>query len=174
MDIKGLESALIFFYDNRDDYKSFDTIFQHLNSIKSFTKIEVQLIIQKLVKDGYIIEEEQEIVHFQSPSSNTYTTKIYKWFITYDGILFVEAPISKYSGKPYEYFLDNQKRKERSARIENWPKKFWWLIAIGTFVIGGFADIGKEVLRRKILPESTQLIQPIQEKSDTSMSRKIQ
>jgi hypothetical protein len=167
MIVKDLEAALLYFYDNRDDYKPFNTIFNYLNTIKPFTKIEVQLIIQKLVKDGYIIEEEQEIVHFQSASDRTYTTKTFRWFITYDGILFVNAPVKEYIDRPYDYFLDNLKRKEKSARIENWPKKFWWLIAIATFFFGFISDIGKEVFRRKILQESIQSAPLAPQMSDT-------
>jgi len=167
MDIQDLESALLFFYKNRDDYKQYINVKDNFKD-SLLTKIEVGLIIQKLVKDGYILEETHEVTHFNQQHVYTHSTKDYGYFITYDGILFVEAPTEEYKNRPYQYFINNQKIKDRAERIEKWPKRYWYIIAITSFIIGGFADIVKEAIRRKILPESTLSIPPIPSGSDTS------
>src|SRR5260221_4777808 len=41
---------------------------------------------------------------------------------------------------------------------KSWKEKFWWLLLIVGWVIGVATDIGKEWLKRKILPEKT--VQP--------------
>jgi hypothetical protein len=167
MKVEDLEITLLFFYDNREDYKWYKNISAYLNSVKPYTKIEVQLIIQKLVKDGYILEEIQPTHHFDGKTHEyKYTDEHQGYFITYDGIIFVEAPTEEYKNRPYQYYLDNQKRKERAERIEKWPKRFWWLIAIITFIFGFIADIGKKWLTRKILPDTNQSAPSTQLKFD--------
>src|ERR1043165_6353236 len=97
MGIQDLEATLLFFYNNRNDYAKYINIFDNLNALSPLTKIEVQLIIQKLVKDGYIIEEPHEVHHFDSETRQyTHTTKDHGYVITYDGLLFVEAPTDEY------------------------------------------------------------------------------
>ena len=57
MDIGTLETVFLFFYDNRTEYHYFGKIKEKITGIK-LTDLELQAVIQKLVKDGYLIEEE--------------------------------------------------------------------------------------------------------------------
>jgi len=135
MDIKDLETVLLHFYDNRDSYQSFDTIRQKLKE-QSLSDLEIQAAIQKLVKDGYIIEEEQ----LHTVKSRHYKTikeeyKAWEWFISYDGIFLVDTLPPDYKRQPYFYLNETERKKKRSASIENIPKKYWWLYNPIAFIL---------------------------------------
>lgn len=53
MDIPQIESVFLYFYSKRDWYLYFEEIQNDLNHLNLKT-IELQAIIQKLVKDGYL------------------------------------------------------------------------------------------------------------------------
>lgn len=135
MDIKDLESVLLFFYENRTSYHYFNDIKQHFKE-SPFTDIEIQAIIQKLVKDGNVIEEEQ----LQTITSGGNTTikdksKTWGWFISYDGIILIDTLPIDFVRQPYVYLTNIEKKKKRAAAIENVPKKYWWLYNPIAFIL---------------------------------------
>src|SRR5690242_2796788 len=85
MDIEDLEIAFNHFFAFRDDYHSFEDIHATLNETGECTLIETKLIIQKLVRDGYVIGEVLESIEEVDRSSVPYG-----YFITYDGLMFSE------------------------------------------------------------------------------------
>ncbi|MCH5599429.1 hypothetical protein [Niabella ginsengisoli] len=88
MNIKDLETVFLFFYDNRANYHHFKDVKQNLRE-HSLTDLELLAGLEKLVKDGYIIEEEK-LRRIISERDNTVKDeyKTWAWFISYDGIFF--------------------------------------------------------------------------------------
>jgi hypothetical protein len=68
----------------------------------------------------------------------------------------------------YKAYETKQKNKELWL---NFPKRFWWLLLIVGWVGGCLSDIGKEALKRKIWPESTQSQPSTQQNVDTLHSQ---
>ncbi len=135
MDIKDLETVLLFFYDNRNKYHYFNDITPNFKEY-SLTDLEIQAAIQKLVKDGYIIEEEH-LHTVKSAKDNTIKeqNKEWGWFISYDGIFLVDTLPKDLARHPYIYLTNIEKKKKRAAAIENVPKKYWWLYNPITFIL---------------------------------------
>ncbi|HWB26385.1 MAG TPA: hypothetical protein VG738_12950 [Chitinophagaceae bacterium] len=71
-----------------------------------------------------------------------------------------------------EYYLELNK-KDKEERVANLPQKFWYIIAILSFSGGFFADIGKEALKRKIWPDTNQLLPATPTSTDTLQKHKI-
>ena len=172
MNVNDLESGLLYFYNNRNDYQYHKHIYQHLNKLNIATSIETLLILEKLKKDGYIIEEEQPSETRDAKTNVLKEESInYGYFITYDGMLFVEAAKDKYNGKPYQYALMLKAKRERSERRENWPKRNWPIVAAISFLIGTIGTpLALKYIERKIWPDTTQSSTPTPIGSDTVRS----
>jgi hypothetical protein len=56
----------------------------------------------------------------------------------------------------HEKYKSWERKQNRKEWWVNAPKQFWWLLLIVGWAAGFFLDIGKEALKRKIWPVSTQ------------------
>jgi hypothetical protein len=65
-----------------------------------------------------------------------------------------------------------EQESETSSRISRLIQKYWWALIIIGWVGGCCTDIGKEVLRRKIWPESNQSQRAIPACTDTSKTHR--
>jgi hypothetical protein len=115
---------------------------------------EAQIILNKLIKDGYADKRElpETIDHLAFLSNPIY-------FITFEGKMFLES--------------GGYKNERRKKWIIEFPKNYWWIIALIAFLIGFFGDISKEWLKQKILKPSQELKQVIPEEADTTLNHKI-
>ena len=72
--------------------------------------------------------------------------------------------------KYLEWVRKEEVAKEKREREQNrisFPQRYWWLFAVGGWIIGVWTDIGKEALKRKIWPESNQSQPSTRQKGDT-------
>ncbi len=152
MTIEQLELMLFYFYNDRKWYKYPDDINSYFKN-ENFTKPELQAMVQKLVKDGYLIEEEIErtTVSYQKQEKK----KVHGWYISYDGVFLIDTLPKKYKGKPYKYLKDVEAKKKRREVMESFPKVYWWAIAIATGLIGFFGTILRD---RLLKPDQSQTI----------------
>lgn len=104
-------------------------------------KVEMERMIGKLSEDNFIK------IHHGYPIKPDGKNDMSKGLFNYCGITF-EGRLFWESGG----YTKDLKRK----KITEFPKNYWWLIAIFTFTIGLFADILKERLKQKILPKPNQ------------------
>ena len=116
-------------------------------------------MVTKLIKDEFVNHEEIQGTTTKKDIVEHYIK--HAFYITFDGVLFIDNLPDKFKGKPYHYKDHVEREKKKAENIERWPKKYWYIIAIGTFVIGSFSDIVKEVVKEKILPDKTILIPPL-------------
>jgi len=147
MTIEQLEMMLFYFYNDRDWYKYPDDINKHFADQK-FTKPELQAMVQKLVKDGYLIEEDIKrttTVQYEKREQSV----IHGWYISYDGIFLIDTLPTKYKGKPYKYLEKIEAKKKKEALMESWPKVYWWAVAILTGLLGFFGTILKDKLLKQ-------------------------
>jgi hypothetical protein len=130
-------------------YKSLADVTKVLSDIA-----EAEIVLNKLVKDGYADK-------IDKPPSNDYfswlSDRIY--FLTFEGEIFL-----KKGG-----YVGERKRK----RLVEFPKNYWWIMLPIGLLIGWFADIGKEVLTRKLLQEKKTEQQAIPTFSDTSQNNRM-
>lgn len=143
MDTDDLEICLNLFYIEREGYHCFDDIHKHMNDSGTYTIIETQLIIQKLVKDGNIIEEAQ-IVKIRDGKTREIkeTSESEGYLISYEGILFIEQGgyrhLSERIAEQEEFA-----RRERQLGIdlsENQIRVNRWAVRLGVlnFIFIGF------------------------------------
>jgi hypothetical protein len=172
MTTEQLEEMLYFFYNDRKWYKHPEDINSHFEK-RGFEKPELQAMVKKLTKDGYLIEEAiREKVYDGKTGLMKEVNTIHGWYISYDGIFLIDSLPEKFTGKPYQYLKDMDEKKKKRETIENLPKRFWWVIAILTFVIGFFGDIAKEALKQKISQSSEKFKQSTQTFSDSLVNNK--
>ena len=99
-------------------------------------------ILFKLVKDGYLrIEIDDAPIGVQIIKDVNY------YLITFDGLIFTQK--------------GGYKSDARRKKVTEFPKNYWWLIALFTFFVGLFSDIIKERMKQRILPELHQYLSPI-------------
>lgn len=109
-------------------------------------------LFRHLEKEGYTFHEKYEKVNGGNPTERLY--------ISIKGLTFLEK-----GGFVNQYHSNIAIRKAEA--IQNWPKKYWYVVAITTFFIGSFGDIVKEVLKQKILPNTTISKPPILNVTDS-------
>lgn len=63
-------------------------------------------------------------------------------------------------------------KKLRSEAISNWPKKYWWLVASVTLLVGWFGDLGKEALKDKIMKSQKESAPTIPTSIDSARNHK--
>lgn len=51
-----------------------------------------------------------------------------------------------------------KKEDDKKENRQSFPKRYWWLIAILTYIFGFFSDIGKEWIKQKYFPETNKEI----------------
>ncbi|HMG84068.1 MAG TPA: hypothetical protein VK559_13595 [Ferruginibacter sp.] len=166
MDLQDLNVVLLYINEHRE-YNYFSDIKNGISN-KNLADIELQLIIQKLVKDGYIIEEEQ----LREYRSNKESEKMWGLHISYDGVFLIDRLPKKYKGKPYHYLKSRDTIQKRWQKIENFPKRFWWLIALATFGAGFYSDIFKERFKSKQSQPSLRLELLAPTSADTTLNRR--
>lgn len=171
MDIKDLETVLLYFYDNRDNYHYFKDFKQTFKE-RSLTDLEIQAAIQKLVKDGYIIEEEQPLSIKSGKDNSIQQSKTWGWYVSYDGIFLIDTLPPSFERQPYEYLTQIEKKKKRAAAIESIPKKYWWiynpLAFILALLIGYFMGGPKSGQSNTTNLTKTQVLQHTPKKSETA------
>ncbi|HVT83626.1 MAG TPA: hypothetical protein VHD35_00415 [Chitinophagaceae bacterium] len=121
-------------------------------------KIEIERILGKLKEDGYIV------INLRYPLGPDGKNDMKKGLFNYCGITFEGRLFWENGG----YTSDLRKKK-----IVEFPKNYWWLIAIFSFIIGFFADVIKERVRQKILLNTIQSQPESQAITDSSLNHKI-
>lgn len=122
------------------------------------TKIEIERMIGKLKDDKYVH------VYLGYPIKPDGKNDMSKGLFNYCGITFEGRLFWENGG-----YTKDLKRKN----ITEFPKNYWWAIAIFTFIIGLFADPLKELLKQKILQQSTQQAPTPPINVDTMRNHKI-
>lgn len=139
-----IDAVLEYLYFKRKEEK--ETMIDEITSAGGLLSViedgsEIERILKKLRDDKYIQiypayyrlgDGKQDMKR----GLHTFCT------VTFEGMLFWESG---------GYTKDLQRKK-----IIEFPKNYWWLIAIFTFIIGFFADVIKERLKQKISPKSIQ------------------
>jgi hypothetical protein len=140
MTIEDLEIALLYFNENRDSYISLHHIHELLNQTSPTTKIEALLVLEKLVRDRYIIEELQEGTSVKRKVEMP--IKQYGYFITFDGIILLDTLPGEFKNRPYHYLQAIERKKKQREAAENWPKRHWMaadtIKNLTAAIIGGF------------------------------------
>lgn len=155
-----IDAVLFHLYKFKDAVRALhiDTILENKGLVEVCgNKVEIERILGKLKEDkfvhiypGYPIKPDGK--DDMSKGLFSYCS------ITFEGRLFWE------NGG----YIKDLKRK----KIAEFPKNYWWLIAIFTFTIGLFADVIKEGLKQRILPKSSQQQQALPIVADTSQNHK--
>ena len=95
-------------------------------------------ILKKLIKDTYLrVELDEAII----PPHRLKDIEYY--ILTFEGVIFLNN--------------GGYVSQERKRNITEFPKNYWWVIAIFTFFLGLFSDVVKEVINKRVLPSAGQL-----------------
>jgi hypothetical protein len=103
MNIHHLDLLLKHLYNNRR-YQYINEIHRGFNKIHELPVIDVLVLLNKLVKDGYVTEE-QHIITTETPKAITHkekkTTRS-SYFISFEGVLFFESALI-WKEQPYKW-----------------------------------------------------------------------
>lgn len=150
-----IDAVLKHLYKFKDGVRSLhiDTILENRELLAICgSKIEIERMVGKLKDDKYVH------IYLGYPIKPDGKNDMGKGLFNYCGITF-EGRLFWESGG----YTKDLKRK----RITEFPKNYWWAIALFTFVIGLFADTAKELLKQKILQPSNQPKQESPKKADS-------
>ncbi len=91
-----------------------------------------------------------------------------------DNLVHIEITRPMGGGNRFEEDTEetNTYQRIRRSQRKSWKERFWLPIAIVTFIIGFFVDIGKDAFKQKIFKASKDSFKVSPLKSDTSQSRK--
>jgi len=155
-----IDAVLKYLYDNKDNKSP--VLLNDILGNKNLLEIcgnegELTRMINKLLSDKYC-HRYPDYPLFEDGKKDMRKGLLTYCPITFDGRLFWENG---------GYTKDLQRKK-----IIEFPKNYWWLIAIFAFVIGFFADVVKEQLKQRKLPASSQQQPTPPIVSDTAQNHK--
>ena len=139
-----IDAVLKHLYKFKDGIRSLhiDTILQNKELLTICgSSIEIERMVGKLKEDKYVH------IHHGYPKKPDGKDDMSKGLFNYCGITF-EGRLFWESGG----YTKDLKRK----KIAEFPKTYWWVIAIFGFIFGFFADVIKERLKQKTPPPSNQ------------------
>jgi|GEM_PF-5452255 len=159
--MEQIDTVLEFLYNRKDDASPI--LMETIRTDATLLQVagsthELDRIIGKLISDKYV-HSYPGYPKFPNGTNDMSAGLLNYCPITFDGRLFWESG-------GYE---KNVKKKKR----EDFPKTYWWAIAAFTFIVGLFADVIKELLKQKILPNTTQQVLTLPKAVDSPQSRKI-
>lgn len=128
MGIQHLDLLLHFMYDNRK-YMYMEQIHKEFSKIHKMSKIDILVLLNKLVKDGYVTEEVQKLTT-EKRGILTSTDEINAYFISFEGVLFIEASPFIFQNRPYKW-----------NEIRTTAKTIWTVLKIIMIALNALAII---------------------------------
>lgn len=103
MKIDDLDSALLYLYQNREWQQENHLVTNLSNAgINNDSTLENEILLAKLVKDGYVNVYQQDIP-IRSEGQILDTERRMSYLISFEGILFLESPPRLLKNRPYSW-----------------------------------------------------------------------
>lgn len=162
MKIDDLDSALLYLYRNRE-WREEEHLVSNLSNagINNDSILDNEILLAKLVKDGYVVKYQQDIPVRDGEGKVLDTENRMSYLISFEGILFLESPPWLLKNRPYSW--NNKMMVLKTSWMA--AKTIAIMANALIIVILGYLTLKKD--DKIVVPKQDVIIQPLQVIRDT-------